>query len=102
MPYITATYILHPQDPSKTSIAGYSRNPANLIADEVVSLVRNLRKRDLERCNVILDVKKKEVVKCRSFQMHGKLAERDYQTLLEYFIAQYPSQVQQLLNLVNE
>jgi hypothetical protein len=101
MPYITCTYIVHPIDPNKTSQPNRSKDPNNFIADEVVSLVKHIRNSDLKKCNVILDVKNKSVVKCRSFQMYGEVVtDPDYTKLLEYFEGQYPEQIKLLLQSV--
>ena len=103
MPFITCCYVVHPIDPNKTSQPNRSQNPANFIADEVVSLVKNIRYGDLKKCNVILDVKNKSVVKCRSFQMFGEVVtDPDYTKLLEYFIGQYPDQIKMLLQSVEQ
>ena len=101
MPFITCTYVIHPANPNKTSIIGHSNDPKNFIADEVVALLRNLKDRDLRKCNVILDVTNKSIVKCRSFLIDGKLADDySYDRLLDYFKFQYPTQISALLESV--
>src|ERR1700735_760002 len=99
--FITASYVFYPTDPKSTSKPGFSKDPSNYIADEVVSLVKKLRDNDLKRCNVILNVKRKEVIKCRNFQLNGKLVEKpDYDTLLEHFKEMYPEPIEKLLEFV--
>jgi hypothetical protein len=103
MPYITCCYVIHPIDPNKTSQPNRSKDPKNFIADEVVSLVKHIRNSDLKKCNVILDVKNKSVVKCRSFQINGEvITEPDYTTLLGYFGSQNPEQIKILLQSVDQ
>jgi hypothetical protein len=101
--FITCTYVIHPIDPKKTSQPNRSKDPNNFIADEVVSLVKNIRNSDLKKCNVILDVKNKSVVKCRSFIVSGEyVTDPQYDKLLEYFHGQYPAQVDALLKAVEQ
>ena len=45
-------------------IATYREQPSGRY-DEQVGFTKNLKDRDYASCNVILDLKKKEVVKCR-------------------------------------
>jgi len=81
----------------------YKRNEN--LADETVSFVRKLRDSDLKRSNVILDMKKKELVKCRSFNLYGKIVNNGdtdvtYQRILDYFHAQHPQEVGSLITLM--
>jgi len=99
--YITCCYVIRPLNPKNTSKPNHSQHAENFIADEVVSLVKNIRNSDIKKCNLILDVKNKSVVKCRSFQINGEVVTGDnYDTLLEYFHAQYPAQIDALLKAV--
>lgn len=97
--YITATYIYNPIDPKRTFEPKLGSNPDNFIAEEVVSLVRNLRGIDLRRCNVILDVAEEKVVKCRAFVVDGKSATAEYDSLLEHFRLAHPQQIDELLRI---
>ena len=90
--YITAQYV-------------YNRyKNYEMLADEVVSIVRKIRDNDIKRCNVILDVVKGEVFKCRGFHIYGKEIdgyEKDsYQRLLDYFHAMHPQQIDNLLKAI--
>ena len=70
------------------------------LRDENVAIVRNLRNNDLVRANLILDLKKKEVKKCRDYQKDGELVEvPDYVELLEYFRNQYPQQIEMAIKI---
>jgi hypothetical protein len=100
--FITATFIINAANPKATSQPDHSKNPKNFIADEVVSITKKIRDSDLKKCNVILDVKNKEVLKCRNFQMGGQqVTNPNYQMLLEHFQAMYPNEVGQLLQIEN-
>ena len=71
------------------------------LRDENVAIVRNLRNNDLTRANLILDLKKKEVKKCRNYQQDGKIIENpEYSELFNYFHEQYPQQLDIALQLV--
>jgi hypothetical protein len=97
--FITASYLRYPIDPKSTSKPN-SQRKSDMILDEVVSLVKKLRDSDLKRCNVIINVKRQEVVKCRDFQLDGKIVENpSYEALLEHFHELYPAQIDELLKL---
>ena len=60
-----------------------------VVADEIVTFAKRLKDNDLKRAYVILDLTNKELVKCRSFSLYGKVlnnGEPDvtYQRLLDY------------------
>jgi hypothetical protein len=71
--------------------------------EENVAIVRNMRLTDLKRSNLILDLKKKEVVKCRDYQMEvGKVVENpNYDDLYNHFHAQYPDHLDAAINVLN-
>jgi hypothetical protein len=92
--YITSSYIFNKQGQKVT-------------ADEVVSIVKRIRDSDLKRSNVILDVVKGEVKKCRNFNLYGKVVNSNdaepptYQRLLDYFHAHHPQHIDVLLNAIS-
>ena len=99
--YITATYLMHPVDPKHTSAPNYSKNKANFIADEVVSLTKKLRNSDLIRCNVIIDIKNETVIKCRDFQLNGEVVQNpEYKPLFDHFREMYPQQIVMLVDMI--
>lgn len=100
--YITASYLINAVNPKFTSQPNFSDDPNNYMADEVVSITRKIRDSDLKKCNVILDVKNKVVVKCRDFQLDGKVVkEPNFDKLMEHFQEMYPTQIAKLLEIVN-
>ena len=95
--------MIHPRNSVSSSQPNFWRNPENFIADEVVSLTKRLRTSDLKKCNVILDIKKNDVIKCRDFQVNGELVtDRNYDKLLTYFRRQYPEQIEKFLLAAKE
>lgn len=101
--YILMTYVYHPTDPKQTSQPNFSKNPHNYVADEVVTMSKKIRDTDLKRSNVIINVKRKAVVKSRDFQLMGKIIDDpSYEVLLGHFAEMYPNQVKELLKLAQE
>jgi len=85
--FLTATYL--------------KRSYNSELKEESVAIVRNMRLTDLKRANLILDLKKKEVVKCRDYQQDGKVVtEPNYDNLFNSFYVQYPKQLDMAMNLV--
>ena len=90
--YITISYLFR------------KKNGQN-IADETVAFVRRLRNNDLKRANVILDMKNKDLVKCRDFNLYGKVVNTNdenvtYQRLLDYVHAAHPQEVDAILTVM--
>jgi len=79
MRYLTITYVTRPD--SKI--------------DEVMAVARNIKQSDLQMCNVILDFKKLNVVKCT---MNGTVVPRDWDRVLAYYHQHYASTIERLLN----
>ena len=101
--YITSVYIISPVNPKASSRPKFWSNPDNFIADEVVSITRHLNDSDLKRANLILDLRNKEVMKCRRYQYEGKIVTTpDYDTLLESIRGTYPNQVGLALKMAEE
>jgi hypothetical protein len=61
--------------------------------DEVMTVTRNLKARDLSTANVILDFKKMDVVKC---SMGGVNVPRDFNRIVEYYMQHYESTITRL------
>lgn len=70
----------------------YSRQPAGQI-DEQVGFSVNVRTRDLQMCNIILDFKTEKVLKC---VVEGEIVPTSYEKLVEYFKRVYPNVIEQL------
>ncbi len=61
--------------------------------DEVMSVSRNVKTRDLQTCNVILDFKQLEVVKAT---MDGNNIPKDFNRIVEYYYQYYQSTIDRL------
>lgn len=63
--------------------------------DEVMTVSKNVKTKDLQTCNVILDFKKLEVVKCT---MEGQNLPKDWDKIMTYFYQFYESTITRLFN----
>jgi hypothetical protein len=79
MRYLTLTYVTR----------------ANGKVDEVMAVVRNIKRSDLQMCNVILDFRRLEVVKCT---MNGTNVPRDWDRVVGYYHQHYASTIERLFN----
>ena len=79
MRYLTMTYVTR----------------ANGKIDEVMAVTRNIKRSDLQTCNVILDFKKLSVVKCT---MNGTNVPRDWDRIVGYYHQHYASTIERLFN----
>ena len=79
MRYLTLTY--------------YTRPDGKI--DESMSVVRNLKHRDLQIASVILDFKKLEVVKC---SMNGVVVPNNWNRIVTYYHQHYASTIERLFN----
>lgn len=79
MRYLTMTYVTR----------------ANGKIDEVMAVTRNIKRSDLQTCNVILDFKKLDVVKCT---MNGTSVPRDWDRIVGYYHQHYASTIERLFN----
>lgn len=61
--------------------------------DEVVSLSRRTKIKDLQTCSVILDFQKQQVVKCSIGQQIGV---RDWKTVRDYYHQHYAEIIDEL------
>lgn len=62
--------------------------------DEVMAVSKNVKTKDIQTCNVILDFKKLEVVKCT---MEGQNLPKDWDKIMTYFYQYYESTITRLL-----
>lgn len=79
MRYLTMTYVTRP----------------NGKIDEVMAVAKRIKTADLQMCNVILDFKKLEVVKCT---MNGTSVPRDWDRVVGYYHQHYASTIERLFN----
>jgi hypothetical protein len=75
-------------------ILTYYRKPSGKV-DEVMTVARNLKARDLSMANVIIDFKKLDVVKCT---MGGVNVPRNFDRIVEYYMEFYESTITRLFN----
>lgn len=66
---------------------------ANGQIDEQVGVSRNLKTRDIQTCNVILDYANRKVDKCF---IEGKVLDRDWEKLHGYYQQIYPAIIERL------
>jgi hypothetical protein len=70
----------------------YVRKPNGQI-DEQVEITRNLRPKDIQICNVILDFKDKKVERCF---IEGKVVSQDWEQLRNYYYTVYPDVIDRI------
>jgi hypothetical protein len=61
--------------------------------DEVMAVSRNIKTRDIQTCNVILDFKKLQVVKAT---MGGVNVPKDFDRIVQYYHQHYSSTIERL------
>ena len=61
--------------------------------DESVAIAKNIKTKDLQMVNVILDFKKLEVVKC---SMGGVMVPRDFHKIVQYYMQHYENVIKRL------
>jgi hypothetical protein len=61
--------------------------------DETTEVSKNLKTRDIQICNVILDFKKLQVVKAH---MNGVTVPKDFNKIVEYYIQHYENIIDRL------
>lgn len=70
----------------------YIRKPNGQI-DEQVEITRNIKPKDTQICNVIMDFKDKKVERCF---IEGKVISKDWQQLRDYYHKVYPDVVERI------
>lgn len=70
----------------------YVRKPNGQI-DEQVEITRNLRPKDMQICNVVLDFKNKKVERCF---IEGKVVSQDWEQLRNYYYTVYPDVIDRI------
>lgn len=73
----------------------YVRKPNGQI-DEQVEIAKNVKPKDIQECNAILDFKEKKVLKC---MIEGKVLDTDWTKLRDYYQKVYPDVIEQLEKL---
>ena len=72
----------------------YYTKPTGQI-DEVMAVSKNLKRRDLQTCNVILDFKTLSVVKC---SIAGTVVPNDFDRIAGYYHTHYAATIERLFN----
>ena len=67
--------------------------------DEQVEITRNLRSKDMQICNVILDFKEKTVERCF---IEGKTVSKDWNQLRDYYFQVYPDAIERIEKGIEE
>lgn len=70
----------------------YLRKPNGQI-DEQVEITRNLRQKDKQICNVIMDFKDKKIERCF---IEGKTLTQDWNQLRDYYYKVYPEVIDRI------
>ena len=70
----------------------YYRKPNGQI-DEVMAVSKNLKNRDYQMCNVILDFKDQKVIRCT---MDGTVVPKDWDKVVSYYYQYYQSTFERL------
>ena len=70
----------------------YYRKPNGQI-DEVMAVSKNLKNRDLQTSNVILDFKDQKVIRC---SMDGTVVPKDWDKIVSYYYQYYQSTFERL------
>jgi hypothetical protein len=70
----------------------FMRRPGGQI-DESVAVSKNIKKADLQTCNVIIDYAKRKVEKC---VIEGKIVDTDFDKMNEYYKKIYANLIGQL------
>lgn len=73
-------------------IVTYYRRPSGQM-DEVASVSKRLRNRDLEMAGVILDFQNQQVCKC---SIGDQIGDRDWQRVRDYYHRHYPDIIRDL------
>jgi hypothetical protein len=68
------------------------RKPGGQI-DEVAAVSRNVKQKDLQTCNIIMDFKERKVVKC---VVDGNRVDTNWEKLSEYYKQVYPNVISQI------
>lgn len=76
----------------------YVKKPNGQI-DEQVEVSRNVKPKDIQTCNVILDFKDLKVDKCI---IEGKSISRDWEQLVGYYKQVYPAIIERLEKEVSQ
>jgi len=97
--FIISSYGLKPNN-YHSSATDFFKDANNFAIDEVIVLSKKLKMQDLQRANLILDLSKKELVKCRKYYKDSKLVkDPTYDEMFSYMKTLYPKQIEEAAKL---
>jgi len=70
----------------------YVRKPNGQI-DEQVEITKNIKPKDMQMCNVVMDFKDKKVERCF---IEGKIVSQNWEQLRDYYYKVYPDVIDRL------
>ena len=73
-------------------ILTYFRKPSGQI-DEAMTVAKNLKKRDLQTANVIMDFKEQKIVLA---SMEGKVVPKDWDKVVSYYYQHYARTIERM------
>ena len=92
--YIVAFYAMLPRKGVATNVKGYMDNPKNMQWDEKFVMREGLKKNDIVKAQVILDLDEKRIVK----NWKRDDGENDYNSILEYYLKNYSQYIEDFMN----
>ena len=91
--FITAAYVYSPVGDFFDTSA-QADGSSTFIKTEVSSFIKKVRNSDLKSASVILDLINQQVIKCRDYQLNGKIQDAfTYDELYDYFKTNYPDEI---------
>jgi hypothetical protein len=90
--HLLAFYVTRPRDPKRTHIAGYMKDPANIVYDERIEFTVGIDGKDQRYAGVVLNLAQKSV-------MYNKFGDnKTFDDLFKYFLEGYPDYVSKAMS----
>tara|TARA_B100000214_G_C23545864_1_gene436159 strand:+ start:200 stop:487 length:288 start_codon:yes stop_codon:yes gene_type:complete len=87
--YLIANYLMVPADRMQTSTKDWMKKQDSVKYNEQITFARNLKTDDLQTAKVILDLKRKKIVK------NSANENSDYDELFDFYNKYYAKQIEQ-------
>ena len=87
--YLIANYLMVPADRMQTSTKDWMKKQDSVKYNEQITFARNLKTADLQTAKVILDLKRKKIVK------NSANENSDYDELYDFYNKYYAKQIEQ-------
>ena len=87
--YLIANYLMVPADRMQTSTKDWMKKQDSVKYNEQITFARNLKTGDLQTAKVILDLKRKKIVK------NSANENSDYDELYDFYNKYYAKQIEQ-------